>query len=90
MVSFLVYIGGTVKIGYFKPLVDHIANPAGKAGAMGVYHLLPNLESFNFKDALVHNLHVPWPYLAQVAIYGVCYAGLALMIATLAFARKEL
>lgn len=90
MVSFLIYIMGTVKIEYFKPLVQSITNPGAKEGARIVYHLLPNLESFNFKDALVHHLHVPGVYLFEVAIYGICYAGLALTLTSWVFSRKEL
>ena len=90
MVTFFVYVAGTVKIGYFKPLVDGVANPALRSVVRGLYHLLPNLESFDFKDALVHQLHVPTAYLVQVAIYGVCYAALMLTTAAWVFTRREL
>jgi ABC-type transport system involved in multi-copper enzyme maturation permease subunit len=90
MVSFLLYVAGTVKMGYLKPLVDGVQNPAAKALVLAFYHLLPNLESFNFKDALVHSIPVPGSYLVQVAIYGVCYASLVILVASSVFARKEL
>lgn len=90
MVSFMVYVMGTIKIAYFKPLVDGVTNPITRAAAHGVYHILPNLESFNLKDALVHHLPVPHAYLIQVAAYGCCYAALALTLATWSFCRKEL
>jgi ABC-type transport system involved in multi-copper enzyme maturation permease subunit len=90
MLSFLVYILGTVKIGYFKPLVDGMTNPAARTIARGVYHVLPNLESFNFKDALVHRLQVPEGYLIQVALYGLCYAALVLTLGAWSFAKREL
>ena len=56
----------------------------------GLYHLLPNLESFNFKDALVHHLTVPSAYLWQTAAYGVFYTAALLTLASMSFARKEL
>ncbi|MBI2844900.1 MAG: ABC transporter permease subunit [Armatimonadetes bacterium] len=90
MASFLIFVAGTVKIGYFGPLIERVANPAAQAAARTVYHLLPNLESFNFKDALVHHIHVPETYLAQVALYGICYIGLMLTAASWIFSRKEL
>ena len=90
MLSFVVYVVGTIKIGYFKPLVDGVANPEVRAVVRAVYHLVPNLESFNFKNALVHRLSVPEAYLAQVAVYGLCYAALALTVAAWGFARREL
>ena len=57
---------------------------------VGLYHLLPNLESFNFKDALVHHLAVPSAYLWQTAAYGVFYTAALLTLASMSFARKEL
>ena len=90
MVTLLVYIVGTVKIGYFKPLVQSLQSPLAGKAAKFVYHLLPNLESFNFKEALVHHQHVPNAYLIQVAVYGVCYTAMMIAVASLAFARREL
>lgn len=90
MVSLLVYIAGTIKIGYFKPMIDSLSSPFERFPALSMYHLLPNLESFNFKDALVHHLHVPSAYMLQVAIYGLFYIAIALTIASGVFARKEL
>jgi ABC-type transport system involved in multi-copper enzyme maturation permease subunit len=90
MLSFIVYIAGTIKIGYFKPLVEGVGNHTVQGFVRVFYHLLPNLESFNFKDALVHHLAVPNGYLLQVALYGVCYAALALTVAAFTFARREL
>ena len=90
MVSFMLYIAGTVKMGYFRGLIDGVGNDAVRSFVLGFYHLLPNLESFNFKDALVHNIQVPNAYLAQVAIYGFCYAALVVTLATCIFSRREL
>lgn len=90
MISFMIYVAGTIKITYFRPLVNNITNPVSKVMVTFVYHMLPNLESFNFKDALVHRLGVPHGYLIQVAVYGVCFAALALTVASHAFAKREL
>jgi Cu-processing system permease protein len=90
MLSFIVYVTGTIKIGYFKPLIDNVSNPFLHAFVRGAYHILPNLESFNFKDALVHGIPVSNAYLVQVGIYGVCYTVLALIITGFAFARREM
>jgi len=88
MVTFLVYIAGTVKIGYFGRLVDG-AEGLTRVVYKVVYHLLPNLECFNLKSALVHHDPVPAAYLAQVAVYGLLYAAFALTLGALRFARKE-
>jgi Cu-processing system permease protein len=88
IVSFLVYVFGSIKIGYFGGLVN--SAPGFSKAIYGViYHLLPNLECFNFKDALVHQDAVPTAYLAQVTIYGICYIVFALVAASAIFARRE-
>jgi len=90
VVSFLVYVMGTVKIGYLSTALNGCQTPAAKAIGLTFYHLLPNLECFNFKDALVHGVPAPAPYLILVAIYGLCYSGFAVYLACAAFSRREL
>jgi len=89
MLSLLVYICGTIKMGYLRHLSDSAGGAVAKFAFLFFYHLLPNLECFNFKDALVHGLDVPGYYMAQVAIYGSVYAGAALAVGAALFARKE-
>jgi len=90
MLTLLVYICGTIKMGYLKPLGASAGGAVAKGAFLLFYHLLPNLECFNFKDALVHGLPVPGGYMAQVAIYGVVYAAAALAAGVALFAKKEL
>lgn len=89
MLALLIYICGSIKMGYLQHLADSSGGVA-KTAFMIFYHMLPNLESFNFKDALVHGLPVPGAYLIHVAIYGVVYSSIALMVASEVLARKEL
>ncbi|MCE5199937.1 MAG: ABC transporter permease subunit [Armatimonadota bacterium] len=89
VVTFLVYICGTIKIGYFGGLIEQATSGAAKAVYSVVYHALPNLECFNLKTALVHSDKVPIAYLVQVALYGLCYAAFVLFLGSLNFARKE-
>jgi ABC-type transport system involved in multi-copper enzyme maturation permease subunit len=88
--ALIIYITGNMKfwICNFMAKGDHAG--IGKAVAAVIYQLLPNLECFNFKDALIHGLPVPAGYLLQTALYGLCYTGFALCLATLAFKRREL
>lgn len=90
VVSFFVFVCGTVKIGYLGPVVN--GSGVGIAKDLGgiIYHLLPNLECFNFKDALVHGVAVPKPYMVLVAVYGASYAAFAIGAACGIFARREL
>lgn len=90
MLSLLIYICGTIKMGYLHHLGESAGGSVAKTAFFAFYHLLPNLECFNFKDALVHNLPVPGVYMVQVAIYGIVYSAVLLAAAFEIFARKEL
>jgi Cu-processing system permease protein len=97
VVSFLIFVMGTVKIGYLGTLIYGVPNstvnpPSPVVQAIGgfIYHLLPNLECFNFKEALVHGIPTPTPYLLLVAAYGALYATFAVGAACVVFARREL
>ena len=89
VLTFMFYLFGTVKIGYFSNLIGRDTNVITRTASKMVYHLLPNLECFNLKTALVHHDAVPTSYLVQVAIYGVCYAGFVLLLGSAYFARRE-
>lgn len=89
VLTFIVYLFGTIKIGYFGNLIDRATTGVGRMVCSLLYHLLPNLECFNLKTALVHHDAVPASYLIQVAIYGGCYIAFVLFLGSLYFARKE-
>lgn len=89
VLSFLIYICGTIKIGYFGGVIERSTGGIAKMFYSGVYHLMPNLECFNLKAALVHGDTVPLSYLVQVAVYGLCYAAFVLFWGSAYFARKE-
>jgi len=89
--SVFIYVLGSAKFGIYTYLIGgKNATIVSRAIGTVVYHLLPNLECFNFKDSLVHHLPVPGAYLAQTALYAVLYTSAVLTIASLSFARKEL
>ena len=88
--SVLLCLLGNVKFPLYASLTAHPQPKFDQVATAILYHLLPNLESFNFKDALVHHLAVPNAYLWQTAAYGVCYTAALLTLASLTFARKEL
>jgi len=89
MLTFIIYLFGTVKIGYFGNLIERGTQGVTTVVAKLIYHALPNLECFNLKTALVHHDSIPASYLAQVAIYGACYVAFTLFVGSLYFARKE-
>lgn len=90
IITFLIYVFGTVKIGYLGKAIDSATNIITKTAFTVIYHLLPNLECFNMKDALVHHEPVPSAYLVQVAFYGLLYCTIMLIIGSTVFSRKEI
>ncbi len=88
--SVLLCLLGNVKFPLYASLTARPQSAFNQVTTAALYHLLPNLESFNFKDALVHHLTVPNAYLWQTAAYGICYTAALLTLASLTFARKEL
>ncbi len=88
--SIIVCLLGNVKFPLYAALTARHQNPFNTVTIAILYHLLPNLELFNFKDAMVHHLSVPNAYLWQTAIYGVLYAAAMLTLASWSFARREL
>jgi len=88
--SVLLCLLGNVKFPLYASLTAHPQPAFNRVTIAVLYHLLPNLESFNFKDAMVHHLTVPNAYLWQTAVYGLCYTAALLTLASLTFAKKEL
>lgn len=88
--TLLVFILGQMKAGYLQSAIEHSHVPIATQVLQAFYYLIPNLDSFSFKDALVHNIPVPSGYLALVAAYAVVYTGFVLCASSAVFARKEI
>lgn len=56
----------------------------------GLYYLLPNLEHFNIRSRVVYDLMVPSDFVAGAVCYGILYAVLLLLLASVVFSRKDL
>lgn len=90
VLSFLIYVLGTIKIGYLGGVLERAGDGISRAVLGVVYHTLPNLECFNLKDALVHQNVIPSAYLWQAALYGLFYAAFVLFLGSMHFRRKEI
>jgi ABC-type transport system involved in multi-copper enzyme maturation permease subunit len=55
-----------------------------------LYYLLPNLERFNFRTEVVHDLTVPGAAVAWAVVYALMFITLVLFLANLRFRRKDL
>lgn len=87
--SLLIYMAGSMKMGYLDGLLERSAG-FSKVLLGIIYHVLPNLESFNLKNSLVHHDGVALSYMMQVILYTVLYIVFALSISSLFFNRKEI
>lgn len=86
--TLFLYLLGSLKMGYLHHLAERNAGFA-KWAITAVSAVLPNLEAFRFKDALVHDLSVPLSYLVLVAIYGICYSATCVALSIWNFGRRE-
>ena len=55
----------------------------------GMYYLLPNLERFNLKGHVTHQLDIPVGDLLLIAAYGLAYTTFLLMLASVIFQRRD-
>ncbi|GIV19604.1 MAG: hypothetical protein KatS3mg023_1355 [Armatimonadota bacterium] len=86
--TLFLYLLGSLKMGYLHHLAERNTGFA-KWAITAVSAALPNMEAFRFKDALVHDLSVPTNYLVLVAVYGICYSAMCVMLSIWNFGRRE-
>jgi ABC-type transport system involved in multi-copper enzyme maturation permease subunit len=55
----------------------------------GLSYALPNLDALNIKTQAANNLPIEPKFLLTSAAYGLCYAPLALIVATVIFSRRD-
>jgi ABC-type transport system involved in multi-copper enzyme maturation permease subunit len=61
----------------------------GRTMLEGIYYILPNLDRFNLKGHVTHQLEVPAGDLLMIAAYGVTYTGFLLMLASIIFQQRD-
>jgi ABC-type transport system involved in multi-copper enzyme maturation permease subunit len=72
-----------------ETLIVKIKSGFGKALAQGLYHFLPDLENFNFRTEVVHNLPIPASIFLYSTLYGLFYTLFVLTIALLIFRKRD-
>jgi ABC-type transport system involved in multi-copper enzyme maturation permease subunit len=70
----------------FRPL---LATPASRWLTTGLYYLLPNLEKFNIKDAMVMGTPLSPGLLLSAALYAAVYITALLLLTMAIFRRRE-
>lgn len=72
-----------------ETLIKKIPSGIGKTLTLAFYHLLPDLENFNFKTEIVHSLPIPPSTFLYSTIYGVFYTLFILTLALLVFRKRD-
>lgn len=70
-------------------LKDRITSQIADLILMGLFYALPNLELFNIRSQMVHNLPLPGGYLLTALLYWILYLGTLLMFAAFLFQKKD-
>jgi ABC-type transport system involved in multi-copper enzyme maturation permease subunit len=71
-------------------LTRHLPGSVGRTMATVLYYAVPNLERFNFKTEVVHQLPIPAAAIGWALVYGAFFTALVLVLACLRFERKDL
>ncbi|MDR4470605.1 MAG: ABC transporter permease [Nitrospira sp.] len=61
----------------------------GKTILEGMYYVLPNLDRFNLKGHVTHQLDVPAGDLLVIGLYGIAYSAFLLTVASVIFQRRD-
>ncbi|MEI6916440.1 MAG: ABC transporter permease subunit [Armatimonadota bacterium] len=88
--TLFVFLLGQIKVTYLHGAIERATVPVSKQIMQGFYYLLPNLDCFTFKDALVHNIPIPSSFLVLVAVYAIVYIGFLVSASGAILSRKEI
>ncbi len=72
-----------------ETLIKKIPPGFGKTMAQALYHVLPDLENFNFRAEIVQNLDIPSGVFLYSILYGIFYTLCVLIIAVLVFRKRD-
>ncbi|MDH3629033.1 MAG: ABC transporter permease [Acidobacteriota bacterium] len=86
--TFASYVAG--HLAWSLPLLrDKVTGTIGKWVCDAVYAVMPHLHRLDIKADAVHGLPLPDGYVWMAALYGVSYAAVILLLASVAFERKD-
>jgi ABC-type transport system involved in multi-copper enzyme maturation permease subunit len=88
-----VFTFGLYVAGHFSADLKHFDVVVGdspvKYVTTGLYYVLPNMATFDVKNAVVHAQPVPYGYVLSATAYGACYSLALVAAAVLIFAKKD-
>lgn len=83
----ILYIGHSLGLIYSLAIK---ANYFAKTILLAIYYLAPNLEKFNSRNLITHDISISTKELALSSIYALAYIILVIYIANIAFKKKDL
>lgn len=87
-----IYVIVIIYCGHLLTLMLNYASSVGglwKYVLLGAYYIFPNLEKFNIRNLVVHNIILTSSEVAAIAIYAIIYTALALFLAHIVFQKKD-
>ncbi len=89
IMTFVIYV-----IGHLAPDIHLYTqlhpDKSGNQLLLAIYSIIPNLDNFNIKTAVVDHLALPPGTIQFAIIYGLAYIGLLLFLTSWIFAKKDL
>lgn len=83
-----VYIIGHL-LGDLKAFAAKLGNPVITFLLDALYYILPNLENFNIKGEVVHNIALDPSFIIMSVLYGILYISMILFSSVIIFQRRD-
>lgn len=83
-----IYIIGHL-LGDLKAFAAKLGNPVITFLLDALYYILPNLENFNIKGEVVHNIALDPSFIIMSVLYGILYISMILFSSVIIFQRRD-
>lgn len=83
-----IYIIGHL-LGDLKAFAARLGNPVVVFLMDSLYYVLPNLENFNIKGEVVHNIALDPSFIGMSVLYGLLYITMILFSSVIIFQRRD-
>ncbi|MEK7871317.1 MAG: ABC transporter permease [Nitrospirota bacterium] len=83
-----IYIIGHL-LGDLKAFAAKLGNPVITFLLDALYYILPNLENFNIKGEVVHNIALDPSFIVMSVLYGLLYISMILFSSVIIFQRRD-
>lgn len=84
----ILYIGHSLPM--MKHYTERFGGEASQIFANAIYYILPNLEKFNFRNSVVHDIRPSSGEIIYSVIYAALYSAILLWLATITLKKREL